>query len=202
MSYKITSAAGVLDGLRLIRIIKRGEVPLPCCAFIIAHSWLFVKHFFVKSYIFPRRYLTRTSSKEDGRELPSPSRLEVIAPTFRTFFHSHLFCTLIVSQFGRFVKNFFEEFLFHLCRLGICCSSSLTPLLYHNLGGLSRGFFNFFYSFGRWLRRNRLKRLASSHTVTYGGYQFPISLVTHCFPLDNNILSHLYIKVNNYFRIF
>ena len=56
--------------------------------------------FFAKSYIFPRRYLARTSSKENGWESPSPSRLEVISPTFRTFFHSHLFCTLIVSQFG------------------------------------------------------------------------------------------------------
>ena len=55
---------------------------------------------FVKSYIFPRRYLTRTSSKESGRESPSPSWLDAIAPTFRTFFHSHLFCTLIVSQLG------------------------------------------------------------------------------------------------------
>ena len=63
--------------------------------------------FFAKSYIFPRRYLARTSSKENGRESPSPSRLEVIAPTFRTFFHSHLFCTLIVSQLGRFVKRNF-----------------------------------------------------------------------------------------------
>ena len=51
------------------------------------------------------------------------------------------FCTLIVSYFKGFVKNFFEEFLFHLCRLGICCSSSLTPLLYHTLGDLSRGNF-------------------------------------------------------------
>lgn len=40
-------------------------------------------------------------------------------------------------------QGFFEEFLFNLCRLGICCSSSLTPLLYHNLGDLSRGFCHF-----------------------------------------------------------
>ena len=58
------------------------------------------------------------------------------------------FCTLIVSYFKGFVKNFFEEFLFHLCRLGICCSSSLTPLLYHNLGDLSRGILHFFSSEG------------------------------------------------------
>ena len=80
----------------------------PLDTLIIAHIRLFVKYFFfAKSYILPRRYLARTSSKEDGRESPSPSRLEVISPTFRTFFHSHLFCTLIVSQLGRFVKSFF-----------------------------------------------------------------------------------------------
>ena len=66
--------------------------------------------FYTKSYIFPRRYLARTSSKENGWESPSPSRLEVIAPTFRTFFHSHLFCTLIVSHFKGFVKRFFKLF--------------------------------------------------------------------------------------------
>ena len=65
---------------------------------------------FVKSYIFSRRYLTRTSPKENGRESPSPSQLDTIAPTFRTFFHSHLFCTLIVSHFKGFVKREIEIF--------------------------------------------------------------------------------------------
>ena len=86
---------------------------LPCfplCAFIIAHSWLFVKHFFVKSYIYSRRYLTRTSPKENGRESPSPSQLDTIAPTFRTFFHSpsllYPYCitTWVICQEG-FLKN-------------------------------------------------------------------------------------------------
>ena len=41
---------------------------------IIAHIRLFVKYFFAKSYIFPRRYLARTSSKEaSGLEPPSVS---------------------------------------------------------------------------------------------------------------------------------
>ena len=35
----------------------------PLCAFIIAQSSWFVKNFFTKSYIFPRRYLARTSSR-------------------------------------------------------------------------------------------------------------------------------------------
>ena len=101
----------------------RGCLTLAFCAFIIAHSWLFVKHFFVKSYIFSRRYLTRTSPKENGRESPSPSQLDTIAPTFRTFFHSHLFCTLIVSHFKAFVKRFFT--FFFLAFPSLCGGTSL-----------------------------------------------------------------------------
>ena len=62
---------------------------------------------FVKSYIFPRRYLTRTSFKRDG-EKP-------------------------VAYFSHFTR------VRPLKRRVI----SFVPLLYHNLGDLSRGFCHF-----------------------------------------------------------
>ena len=72
------------------------------------------------------------------------------APTFRGRL-ALAFCTLIVSHFKGFVKRFFELF----CSVGRFCftspnyalgrgcsllSASFVPLLYHNLGDLSRGF--------------------------------------------------------------
>ena len=85
---------------------------------------------------------------------------------------------------------------------GLLAGSTFVPLLYHTLSGLSRGFFNFFYSFGRWLRRNWLKRWASFHTVTHGGHQFPTSLITHGFPLDTLIVSQLGEFVKRFFQLF
>ena len=41
---------------------------LAFCTLIISHLKWFVKNFFTKSYIFPRRYLARTSSKKMVRE--------------------------------------------------------------------------------------------------------------------------------------
>ena len=54
--------------------------------------------------------------------------------------HSLAFCTLSIPYFKGFVKRFltFCERLFQAFLL------LLTPLLYHTLWGLSRGFFNFF----------------------------------------------------------
>ena len=65
------------------------------------------------------------------------------------------FCTLIVSHFKGFVKRFFKFFLKNLFdwlyrtptnALGCVAyyPRLLTPLLYHNLGDLSRGFLHFF----------------------------------------------------------
>ena len=68
------------------------------------------------------------------------------APTFRGRL-ALSFCTLIVSHFKGFVKRFFT-FFFEGCfvlhfrfRYSLpVCPLLLTPLLYHNLGDLSRGF--------------------------------------------------------------
>ena len=100
------------------------------------------------------------------------------------------FCTLIVSHFKGFVKNFFEEFLFHLCRLGICCSSFLTPLLYHTLGDLSRGNFRgcsaFCYS-----PVSSLGRASSAFPLAW--LRFPLPL-----PLTLQIIAHLPTECNRW----
>ena len=120
-------------------------------------------------------------------------------------------CLLIVSHLELFVKRFFwnslaipDIFLGGQLLVSWLHHQGLAfvPLLYHTLSGLSRGFFNFFYSFGRWLRRNWLKRWASFHTVTHGGHQFPTSLVTHGFPLDTLIVSQLGRFVKGFFTFF
>ena len=120
-------------------------------------------------------------------------------------------CLLIVSHLELFVKRFFwnslaipDIFLGGQLLVSWLHHQGLAfvPLLYHTLSGLSRGFFNFFYSFGRWLRRNWLKRWASFHTVTHGGHQFPTSLVTHGFPLDTLIVSQLGRFVKGFLHFF
>ena len=52
--------------------------------------------------------------------------LPVGSPTFRTFFHSHLFCTLIVSHFKGFVKR---EFFFLRTFFTRCTSSPILVSL-------------------------------------------------------------------------
>lgn len=74
------------------------------------------------------------------------------------------FCTLIVSYFKGFVKRFFElfsfgrEILFYFTQLRIgerlfAPVCLFTFLLYHTLGGLSRGFSNFLKNLFGWLYR-------------------------------------------------
>ena len=69
---------------------------------IVPQTFRLVNTIFAKSYIFPRRYLARTSLEESkGKGVFDPSLKEFPAP---------LFCTLIVSYFKGFVKRFFTFF--------------------------------------------------------------------------------------------
>ena len=114
---------------------------LAFCTLIISHFRWLVKHFFAKSYIFPRRYLARTSSKKMVREpVAYSSHFTRVRPLKR--------------------RNIF-----------------FVPLLYHNLGDLSRGFPNFFSPFHEG---------ATGEDTRLG---FPS-------PLDTNSIPHLSLDYN------
>ena len=61
---------------------------------------------FVKSYIFPRRYLTRTSSKENGWESPSPDWLDTISQSFGPFFIPISFVPLLYHTLRGLSRGF------------------------------------------------------------------------------------------------
>ena len=98
------------------------------------------------------------------------------------------FCTLIVSQLGRFVKRFLKflsKDFFYSVRPSplVSCGLLLTSLtLYHNLGDLSRGFLHFFSRTG-----------FEPAIFPHSGREFPISLP---LPLTLQIIAHLPIECN------
>ena len=96
---------------------------LPCfplCAFIIAHSWLFVKHFFEKSQFYFLGFrlhllLSRSSSNLLGGFFRPTVEELGNTPWNRTFgevsFRTLSLCVFIIAHFERFVKGFFTFFL-------------------------------------------------------------------------------------------
>ena len=115
--------------------------------------------FCTKSYIFPRRYLARTSSKEvGGLEPPSvPPKFVMRSRTAfasgnqsRTSFVPLLYHTL--RSLSRGLSNFFEKSfrlaLSHSYQcLGVCglLPSPLDALIVSQLGRFVKGFFTFFF---------------------------------------------------------
>ena len=94
--------------------------------------------FFAKSYILPRRYLARISSKEWDFSLTFRGLFLLgvpLSPILVPLAGAPLFCcTLIVSQLGRFVKRFFHPSVMGLEPLGSDTSLQprpLTMIVYH-----------------------------------------------------------------------
>ena len=140
-----------------------------------------------------------TDSTEDtSHRWENPTRTGGVAHrgTLRNRSTPSVFCTLIVSHFKGFVKRFFELF----CSVGRFCftspnyalgrgcsllSASFVPLLYHNLGGLSRGFLKFLL---RKLRAGRLGHTQPLPTVRHLAW---VSQLPEVFPpLDTNSIPH------------
>ena len=93
------------------------------------------------------------------------------------------FCTLIVSHFKGFVKRFFT-FFFEGCfvlhfrfRYSLpVCPLLLTPLLYHNLGDLSRGFLHFLRTF---FSGAPTPVLHSQWQAFVCGYPLPLTMIVY-----------------------
>ena len=126
-----------------------------------------------------------------GLEPTFPSCSAVVLPVERS---NHFFCTLIVSHFKGFVKRFFHSSVkgFEPYRLGSqTLPRLLTPLLYHNLGGLSRGFFIFF--------RLSFRALVSAASLAYP-YPKVETLGSVVPPLDNDSIPQTAQKVKYFFQ--
>ena len=121
-------------------------------------------------------------------------------------FEVSLIDTLIVSYFKGFVKRFFT--FFFLAFPSLCGGTSLpldyqrnfsqsvwwyslfplTPLLYHTLRGLSRGFSNFFSERPLWDLNPSARSPAFNHSLV--------------FPLDTLIVSYFVKSVKYFINIF
>ena len=100
------------------------------------------------------------------------------------------FCTLIVSQLGRFVKRFLKflskDFFYSVRPSPLAsCGLLLTSLtLYHNLGDLSRTFFKFL----NFLTLQSVSRMGACSASLRGS--------GHYLPLTLQIIAHLTTECN------
>ena len=137
---------------------------LPCfplCAFIIAYIWLFVKHFFCQVLYFSEKIL--------GENLVKRSQWT------RTTIRSAQICNAESNRFASRNQS----------------RTSFVPLLYHNLGDLSRGFLKFF---SRKLRAGRLGHTQPLPTVRHLAWvsqlprcSLPLTMIVYHRPHQKSI---------------